>query len=205
MIISGSFLKIQDNKKNIDRLNDACDMIHYDIMDGLFTERKTLDNIENTKDINKPVDVHLMVKDVKKYVDYIYSINPKYITFHLEVSNTLENIDYIKNKNVKVGLAINPETKVEDIYDYLKTVDLVLLLSVHPGSGGQKFININDKIEKLYNYRNDNNLSFKIEVDGGINDETIKNIKKADIAVVGSYITDSNNYKEKVEYLRRII
>lgn len=205
MIISGSFLKIQDEKEKIRKLSEACDQIHFDIMDGIFTENKTVDLEKLSKDgINKPIDVHLMVYDVKSYVDRVLKFNPKYITFHIEINKkTEENINYIKSKNIKVGLAINPETPIESIYKYLNMLDLVLIMSVHPGKGGQKFMDITDRIDKLVKYRDDNNLQYLIEVDGGINSETIKKIKHSDIAVSGSFITDSENYKEKVNELRR--
>lgn len=206
MKIAGSFLKIQDNKENIDKLNNAVDQIHFDIMDGKFTENRTLDfeiMEENLKNINKPIDAHLMVIDIKKYVDEVLKFKPTYITFHIEVAdNPLTFIKYIKDKGVKVGLAINPETDFDKIYPYLDDIDLVLIMSVHPGKGGQPFIDITDKIAALYDFRKRNDLSYIIEVDGGINDETIKKIKFADVAVAGSYITDSNNYQEKVKKLR---
>ena len=200
MKIAGSFLKIQDNINKIKELEKRVDQIHFDIMDGIFTENKT-----DIKDINieKDIDIHLMVKNIKSYVDKVLKFNPKYITFHLEATNNIiENINYIKDKNIKVGIAINPDTNIERIYKYLDKIDLVLLMSVPPGKGGQKFIDITDKLNKLYEYRKNNNLSFIIEVDGGINNETIEKVKKADIAVCGSYITDSNDYRGQVKLLK---
>lgn len=200
MKIAGSFLKIKDDINKIKELEKNTDQIHFDIMDGIFTENKT--DIEEIK-IEKDIDIHLMVKNIKSYVDKVLKYNPKYITFHLEATdNIIEDINYIKDKKIKVGIAINPETDIENIYKYLDKVDLVLLMSVPPGKGGQKFIDITDKLSKLYNYRKENNLSFIIEVDGGINNETIKKVKKADVVVCGSYITDSKDYKEKVKLLK---
>ncbi len=206
MKIAGSFLKIQSDKEKIDKLNDAVDQIHFDIMDGKFTESPTLDlNIikNNLVDLNKPIDIHLMVFDVEKYVEKVLKFNPAYITFHIEITNDPKHyMEYIKSRNIKVGLAINPETNLEKIYPYLNDIDLVLVMSVHPGKGGQTFIDITDKIKSLCQYRKQNNLNYVIEVDGGINNETIKKIRNADIAVAGSYITDSNDYKKQVELLR---
>lgn len=206
MLIAGSFLKIQKNKSKIDELNDATDQIHFDIMDGIFTENKTLDLKEisnNLKDINKPIDIHLMVYDILNYTDKILKFNPKYITFHLEAANHPEEyIDYIKSKNVKVGLAINPDTEIEKLFPYIDKVDLILIMSVPAGKGGQKFIDISEKIKLLKKYRIDKSLSYIIEVDGGINDQTIKKIKEADIAVCGSFITDSKDYLKTVNILR---
>lgn len=202
MKIAGSFLKIQNDLEKIKILENSVDQIHFDVMDGIFTENKTLEL--NDIEFKKDIDVHLMVKDVKKYVDKLIRFNPKYISFHYEATDDiLDNINYIKEKNSKVGIAINPDTKVEEIYKYLDKIDLVLLLSVVPGKGGQKFIDISDKLDKLYNYRKENNLSFLIEVDGGINDDTVKKILKADIAVVGSFITDSSDYKSQVKFLKK--
>lgn len=206
MKITGSFLKIENDRQKIEKLAQATDQIHFDIMDGIFTENKTLE-IEKVKEnlINiKDIDIHLMVKDIKNYVDKVLIFKPKFITFHIEaIENPNEFIKYIKEKNIKVGIAINPKTSLEKIYPYLKDIDLVLVMSVQAGKGGQKFIDISSKIEEIYNYREKNKLNYIIEVDGGINNETISKVKKADLIVVGSYITDSNNYKEKVEELRK--
>ncbi len=200
MLIAASYLKIQNEKENIEKLNKYADIMHYDVMDGNFTGNKTLpfEKVRyNTSDVTKNKDIHLMVEDIYNYIDCYSTLKPNNITFHLEIGNTSDIINYIKNKGIKVGLAINPDTKVESIEPYLKDIDIVLVMSVTPGAGGQKFIDISPKIDFLYNYRVNNNLSYKIEVDGGINDETIKLIKKADIAVVGSFITNSDDYKKQ--------
>lgn len=200
MLIAASYLKIQNEKENIEKLNKYADIMHYDVMDGNFTGNKTLpfEKVRyNTSGVTKNKDIHLMVEDIYNYIDCYSTLKPNNITFHLEIGNTSDIINYIKNKGIKVGLAINPDTKVESIEPYLKDIDIVLVMSVTPGAGGQKFIDISPKIDFLYNYRVNNNLSYKIEVDGGINDETIKLIKKADIAVVGSFITNSDDYKKQ--------
>ena len=206
MKIAGSFLKIADDKEKIKDLESVVDQIHFDVMDGKFTEKSTLSfNVleKNLKGINKKMDIHLMVINIKKYVDEVLKFRPSYITFHIEATDNPEYyIKYIKEKNLKVGMAINPETNIKDLLPYLKIIDLVLIMSVPPGTGGQKFIDISEKIKKLYEYRKNNNLSYMIEVDGGINSSTIKKIKKADIAVAGSFITDSNDYQKQVELLR---
>lgn len=206
MKITGSFLKIENDKDKILQLAKAADQIHFDIMDGIFTENKTLevDKIKESLININTIDVHLMVKNIKEYVDKVLMFNPQIITFHIEATkNPSKLINYIKEKNVKVGIAINPKTNLEKVYPYLKNIDLILIMSVQAGKGGQKFIDISDRINEMYNYREKNKLNYIIEVDGGINNETIKKVKKADLIVVGSYITDSNNYKEKVEELRK--
>lgn len=207
MLIAGSFLKIQNDQEKIKNLNDSVDYIHFDIMDGKFTTNKTLPITEMiTNTITKPKDIHLMVEDVKSYIDEVLPLNPHNITFHIEVqTNHKQLINYLKKLNIKIGLAINPETEIEKIIPYLSDIDLVLVMSVHPGKGGQPFIDITDKIDKLIDYRQKNNLKFLIEVDGGINNKTIKIVKNVDIAVVGSYITDSDNYHIQVQKLKESI
>lgn len=201
MKLSISFLSISDDKEKIKELNNInADYIHYDVMDGKFTENKSL-NYEEMKalDLNKPKDVHLMVEDVKKYINEFKNLNPEYITFHLEANiDHKEMIDYIHSLGIKAGLSINPETTINEVLPYLNDVDLVLVMSVHPGKGGQTFIDVSEKINELKKYQKESN--FLIEVDGGINNETIKYCKNADIIVVGSYITN-DNMNERVNSL----
>ena len=203
-MISASFLSIKDNiKSNIKKLdNTSIDMLHVDIMDGIFVPNKTW-NIDEVKellvDTKKKKDIHLMVNDVKKYIDDFKILKPEYITFHYEaIDNIFDTIRYIKSLNIKVGLSIKPNTNIEDINPYLKYLDLVLVMSVEPGMGGQKFIESSiDKIDYLYNERINNNYHYLIEVDGGINDITSKLCNKADILVIGSFITNGD-YQEQI-------
>ena len=206
MKISASFLSIKDNlKENIDLLTKCdIDYLHLDIMDGIFVKNKTWDilEIKNLINYNKPLDVHLMVSDVYKYVDEYKDLNPEFITFHYEVDlDIMDIISYIKKYNIKVGLSIKPNTKVDEIIPYLPYLDLILVMSVEPGEGGQKFIiDSVDKIKKLKELKGD----YLIEVDGGINDSTISLVKDVDIAVIGSYIT-SGNYEEKIKSIKEKI
>ncbi len=198
---------IKDNIKKIDSLNT--DFIHLDIMDGIFVKNTTWGILE-VEDLFKnhirPIDVHLMVKDIKGYVDDFSILNPLYITFHYEATKKVDEvIDYIKSKNVKVGIAISPSTDPVVLLPYLSKVDLVLVMSVEPGKGGQSYIpSSTSKINVLKDYRRRKKLNYQIEVDGGINNETIKEAINADIFVVGSYIT-SNNYKDKINEIKNII
>lgn len=206
MKIAVSILGIKDrnNVEEIERLNP--DYIHIDVMDSNFVDNYSFP-INEVKPLvdNYKYDVHLMVENVEKYIDDFVEIKPDCITFHIEVGDTVNLINYVKNKGIKVGIAINPNTKVENIYPYLKDIDRVLIMSVEPGLGGQVFMMSSlDKINKLYEYRKDNNLSYEISVDGGINNDTIKLINKCDIAVIGSYIT-SGNYEERINSIRGII
>ena len=208
MKISASILSIKDNlKPNVEKLDKTnIDFLHLDIMDGEFVPTKTWNGAqmkwlcENT---TKRCDVHLMVNDVKSYVDDFVQVNPIYITFHEEaVDDVMDTINYIKSKGIGVGLSIKPNTKVETIYNYLPYVDLVLVMSVEPGKGGQQFILSScDKINKLVEYRTENQLNYQIEVDGGINDMTVGLVRNADIIVVGSYITN-NDYMTSVNKLK---
>ena len=208
MKIAVSTLNLKETQdielSKIDNLD--IDYIHVDVMDGIFVENKTA-GIEYFYDItrftNHPKDVHLMVSDVKKYIDDFSKLNPYSITFHFEASSDVLNvINYIHSLGIKASLAINPTTQVSEIIPYLNGLDMVLVMSVEPGRGGQIFIEDSvKKIEQLYTLRENNNYKFLIEVDGGVNSETIKKCGCADICVVGSYIT-RNDYEESIKKLR---
>lgn len=212
MLISTSILSIKENidKKILELNNLDVDYIHLDIMDGKFVKNKTRSFNQIVSDINnttKKVDVHLMVKDVKKYVDKYLLIKPDIITFHVEAIKDIDSmIDYIKEHNVKVGLAINPNTSIEDLSFYLDKIDVVLVMSVVPGMGGQKFIlDVEEKIDELRLLKDAYKYNYIIEVDGGINNKTILNTLNADMIVVGSYITNSSDYKKQIKTLREQI
>lgn len=196
MKLSVSILGIKDDIEKIREIEKSrADYIHLDIMDGEFVSNK----VAMFANYNKTLDIHLMVNDVKEYIDKYKLLNPEYLTFHYEaVDNPKEMIDYIHSLGIKAGISINPITPVDSIIPYLKDIDLVLIMSVVPGKGGQTYIESStDKINKLYELKQQYN--YQIEVDGGINNETIKYVKNADIVVVGSYITKSENYSEKID------
>ena len=207
-MISASILDIREPKdieiSNLSKLD--IDLIHVDVMDGVFVENKTMD-FEKYKNIlrlsYKPFDIHLMVSDVKKYIDEFSQLNPKYITFHYEaVSDVRSVINYIKEKDMCVGMSIKPSTDVSEIIDYLQYLDLVLVMSVEPGRGGQQFIeNTTKKISQLKDLRDKLNLNYLIEVDGGVNNETITKCLECDIIVVGSFIT-KNDYETSIKILK---
>jgi len=209
MKIAASFLNIKEPiVEEVTKLSNLdIDYLHLDVMDGIFVENKTYSCEEFyniTRFTSKPKDVHLMVSDVKKHIDEFSKLNPEYITFHYEaVSDVSSVINYIHEKGIKVGISIKPTTDVSEIKDYLKYIDLVLVMSVEPGKGGQAFMPESiKKIETLHKLREKNNYVYLIEVDGGINNETIKLCNKADIAVVGSYIT-KQDYSKAIEELKR--
>ena len=208
MKIAASFLNIKEPiVEEVTKLSNLdVDYLHLDVMDGIFVENKTYTYEEFyniTRFSSKPKDVHLMVSDVKRYIDEFSNLNPEFITFHYEaVSEVSSVINYIHEKGIKVGMSIKPSTDISEIIDYLDYLDLILVMSVEPGRGGQSFIeDSTKKIEVLYNLREKQNYNYLIEVDVGINDNTIKLCDKADIAVVGSYIT-KQDYEEAIKSLR---
>lgn len=159
---------------------------------------------------NAPIDVHLMVKEPKSVIDDYIDLNPSYITIHFEAfedkDELLNTISYIKQNGCKVGLSIKPNTPIENIYEYLDKVNLVLIMTVEPGYGGQKLIDSTiQKIKTLKEYITKNDLDCFIEADGGINLDNIKTLEEAgiDIAVVGSAIINSDNMKEMIKQLKK--
>lgn len=188
------------------------DYFHIDVMDGKFVEQNTADTMQeycnNIKQIsNLPLDVHLMVEDVKKYVDLFIPYEPNIITFHLEACKNereiLDTIKYIKENNIKVGISIKPNTKVEEVLKYLPLVHLVLVMTVEPGYGGQKLIpETIEKVRALKAYISQNDID--IEVDGGINLENKELLKEAgaNIIVAGSSILNSKDYKEIIDKIK---
>lgn len=206
MLISTSILNIQNNREKLNELfSTNTDMIHLDIMDGRFVENKTIDFEilkENLKGINKPIDIHFMTYDVKSYIDKYKELNPEYITFHIEaLKDVMDIIHYIRQNNIKVGITLNPSTDINLLLPYLKYVDLVLVMSVEPGRGGQEFLTSSlDKVKWLKERQEEN--SYKIEIDGGVNDKIMPLLGDVDIAVLGSFITNSDNYAEALKKIK---
>ncbi len=209
MKLSASILNIKEPKREevgkLSKLN--IDYIHVDVMDGIFVENTTY-SYEEFKEIlslsDKPKDVHLMVSDVKKNIDLYANLNPEFITFHYEaISEVGSVINYLKSKNIKVGLSIKPGTDVSEITSFLPYVDLVLVMSVEPGKGGQTFIPESEaKIKELRDLFNSYNINAIINVDGGINDKTVSMCRDADMVSAGSYVVLSDNFQEKISSLR---
>lgn len=209
MQISVSYLSsYYSNEKTVMMLEStSANYIHVDLMDGGFVPNRnfTIDNVlKLLKNHEKPLDIHLMTFDPLIYINDLAVLKPEYITFHLEATKDIvKTIELIKRNNIKVGISIKPATNILELMPYLALVDLVLLMSVEPGAGGQNFIyHIADKLKDLKKVRTENNLNFKIAMDGGLNEDTIKLVKDLDIAVVGSYICKSNNYEERIKLLK---
>tara|TARA_Y100000816_G_scaffold120528_1_gene84698 strand:- start:180 stop:836 length:657 start_codon:yes stop_codon:yes gene_type:complete len=208
-ILAGDFSQLGSEIKRLEI--GGADMIHVDVMDGHFVPNLTIGPpvIKALRKYTKlPFDVHLMISPVHKYIKNFSDAGSDIITIHPEATENLkDSIDLIKNLGKKVGISLNPDTPIDKIVKYLNEINLVLVMTVHPGFGGQKFISkILDKIKNLKKIKDEKNFDFKIEVDGGINFENNKLViaAGADILVSGTTIFRDNNgdIKKNIELLR---
>ncbi len=210
-ILSADFSQLGNEVK---RLNEAgADMIHVDVMDGHFVPNLTIGPpvIKALKrDSSIPFDVHLMISPVHKYIKAYADAGADIITIHPEATDNLQkSIDKIKEFKKKVGVSLNPETKVDIIKKFLNQINLILIMSVNPGFGGQKFMpEVLDKIRELASIRRKEKLTFDIEIDGGINFDNSKLAIEAgaNILVSGTTIFKSNdgNIKKNIDLLRTV-
>jgi ribulose-phosphate 3-epimerase len=205
-ILSADFAKLGEEVVAIDKA--GADYIHIDVMDGQFVPNITIGPIVVKAIRNltkKPFDVHLMIKNPENYVKEFADAGSDIITVHAEASNHLHRLIYqIKDLGKMAGVSINPATPINTIEEIITDVDLVLVMSVNPGFGGQKFIaNCLDKVRRVKDLILSKNSNALIEVDGGVNDKNAPHLKGAgcDIVVAGSYIF-SGDYKEKIESLK---
>lgn len=206
-LLSANFADLKSELKSIEEA--GCTVLHYDVMDGHFVPNISFgaDILHDVHQItNMELDVHLMISDPMFYVDRFIKAGASYISFHIEamesVEKTHELIKKIKEAGVKASIAINPGTSYEAVIPFLDEIDMILVMSVQPGFGGQKFnpVAIN-KIAALSKYKKEK--GFLIEVDGGINATTIQDVRKAgcDLFVAGSAVFNQNDRKKAVEAL----
>ena len=210
-ILSADFSQLGNEIKRLEE--GGADLIHVDVMDGHFVPNLTIGPpvIKALRNYSTlPFDVHLMISPVHKYIKDYAESGADIITIHPEATDDLKlSVNLIKKLNKKVGLSLNPDTPIDKIKKFLSSIDLVLIMSVYPGFGGQKFIpNVIDKIKELKNIKKKQNMKFDIEVDGGINFDNSKLLIEAgaNILVSGTTIFKNNNgnIKKNIETLRSI-
>lgn len=212
MLIAPSILSADFGRLNeeIDELNKTdCDYIHIDVMDGHFVPNLTFGKciVEAVaKRSKKPLDIHLMVKNIDFFIKMMMEVKPYSISFHIEEEKHINKmIHQIKDNDIKAGIALNPHTSQNSLEYILRYIDFVLLMSVNPGFGGQNFISSTlEKAIRLKEMIKDNNLNCKISMDGGVNSQNINLLKESDvdIAISGNYIFKSKNYQEAINLLR---
>ena len=208
-ILAADLLNIEKEIIDIDKA--GADLIHIDIMDGHFVPNISFgyNMVKSIRPItNKILDVHLMISTVSLYIDKFINAGSDIISFHPEAEENPDKIiDKIKKSKCKVGIAVHPNVNVEDIIEYLPKIDIVIVMTVIPGFGGQKFLNEQvHKIKKLKELKNNVENNFEIEIDGGINKNTYNKCLEngADILVAGSYIFNksSDEYKKLIDSIR---
>ena len=211
-LVSASILSadLLDLKNEIGKVVESgSDMLHFDVMDGVFVNNISfgfpmLEAVKKCTDIC--LDVHLMISEPNKYLERFAKAGADIFTFHLESESSTEKaIETIKKCGIRAGLSIKPNTEFEKVIPFISNIDLLLIMTVEPGFGGQAYIDkMTDKIKKAYRYIKANNLDVKIQVDGGINQNTAKAASEAgaDILVAGNYLFRSENMKKAVESIR---
>ena len=206
-ILSADFGNLASEIKAI--CDGGCDLIHVDVMDGHFVPNMTIGPVvvnPVAKVATKPLDIHLMVEDNTFFVDLFAPCKPLYISFHIESEKHPHRlIQKIRSLGISPAITLNPHTKVEDIEYLLEDLDMVLLMSVNPGFGGQRFIpSVIEKAKKLKELINKRNPNCLIEVDGGVNDKNIHELKEAgvDVVVAGSYVFGNDDYSKAIKSLQ---
>ena len=208
-ILGADFLHFETE---IQKIKDAgLNWIHFDVMDGHFVKNISFGNLwlqRLSKNIDFVKDVHIMIENPLSMVQQFKDAGANYLTFHYEACSSddevFEVINKIHNCGMKAGLSIKPGTPIDVVYPFLKDLDVVLIMSVEPGRGGQKFMEISlERIANLKNEINKQDVNVLISVDGGVNDITAKECLKSgvDILVVGQYLFGHDDFKERVERL----
>ena len=210
-ILAADLLDIKNEVINVD--DAGAEFIHIDVMDGHFVPNLSFgyNMVKTLRPITKKIlDVHLMISPVEPFIKEFINAGSDIISFHPEADkNTKEIISIIKKSNCKVGIAVHPNIKIEEIKEFLNDVDLVIIMTVIPGFGGQKFLEDQvQKISELKEIRKNINANYEIEIDGGINYQTSKICidKGADILVAGSYVygAQKEEYKDKINSIRHL-
>jgi len=206
-ILSADFGKLDEDIKAI--CDGGCDYVHVDVMDGHFVPNHTIGPVvvsSVAKTATKPLDIHLMVQNNTFFVDLFAPFKPEFISFHIEEEKHPHRIiQKIRGLGIKPAIALNPHTPPETIEYLLEDLDMVLLMSVNPGFGGQKFISsVVEKAKKLKAMINAKGLKTLIEVDGGVNDKNVKILENAgvDIVVAGNYVFSNPSYKKAISSLK---
>ena len=211
MLVSASFLSSKDIPKFLTKLNDTdINYIHVDVMDGVYVKNKTMPfrEMRHISDYtSKRLDVHLMVKNPLKYISDYASLNTEYITIHKDIEDDLLTcLKEIKSYYIKTGIALKEEDEIKDIIPYLPYIDLILIMSVTPGAGGQSFQDeavSKMKEAQILKKEYSKDFSFIVSVDGGINADTIAKVNNyVDMVVSGSYLSNSANLQETIATLR---
>lgn len=206
-ILSADFGNLANEIKAI--CDAGCDLVHVDVMDGHFVPNMTIGPVvvePVAKVASKPLDIHLMVENNTFFVDLFAPCKPLYISFHIESEKHPHRlIQKIRSYGIKPAIVLNPHSRPQEIEYLLEDLDMVLLMSVNPGFGGQKFIpSVVEKAKELKELINKRNPNCLIEVDGGVNDKNIEILKNAgvDVVVAGSYVFGNDDYKKAIKSLK---